>query len=440
MTRYMFTHLADAKLCAVLRSFLAHAERSEALLLAYLAEFDARRLYLPAAYPSMYAYCLHELRMSEDIASKRIRVARAAREFPALFPAIAQGFVHLSGVMLLTPHLMAANAERILALARHRTCDEIRLLLAREFPSPDLATGIEPLGAAEPDTRTPNTVDSAGFSPASKRVEFLENSQVHAPIPAQSLEPQHATKHVPATALAPEGAVASPSRPAVSFAAPARDRVAPLAPQRYGLQVTLPQTTHDKLRRAQELLGHSVASGDIAQVLDRALDALIAQLERKRFAATDAPRLPRGASDSRHISAHVRREVWKRDGGRCTFTGPDGRRCASRRDLEYDHVKPVARGGDSTTNNLRLRCRGHNQLAANHALGLPLMDAKRAAGRDRAAANRESRETAAAEQARTHAVAEEAIPWLREMRERSSASGSESALRTAAPADHSDSP
>ena len=49
------------------------------------------------------------------------------------------------------------------------------------------------------------------------------------------------------------------------------------------LQVTIPKATHDKLRHAQNLLSHAVPLGDVAQVLDRALDLLIRRLESKRF-------------------------------------------------------------------------------------------------------------------------------------------------------------
>src|SRR5260221_13084558 len=62
-------------------------------------------------------------------------------------------------------------------------------------------------------------------------------------------------------------------------------RVAPLGPRRFALQVTIEQSTHDKLRYAQQLLGHQVPTGDIAKVLDRALDALISRLEKRKFAA-----------------------------------------------------------------------------------------------------------------------------------------------------------
>src|SRR5438105_4991795 len=70
---------------------------------------------------------------------------------------------------------------------------------------------------------------------------------------------------------------------------PTPPKVKPLAPQRYALQVTIEQSTHGKLRHAQALLGRQLPSGDVAQVLDRALDALIGQLEKRKFAATKRP-------------------------------------------------------------------------------------------------------------------------------------------------------
>lgn len=65
----------------------------------------------------------------------------------------------------------------------------------------------------------------------------------------------------------------------------------------------------------------------------------------------------------------VQREVWRRDGGQCTYVAPDGTRCGSRHQLELDHVTPVAYGGEDTAANLRLRCRPHNLHAAAALLG-----------------------------------------------------------------------
>jgi 5-methylcytosine-specific restriction endonuclease McrA len=157
---------------------------------------------------------------------------------------------------------------------------------------------------------------------------------------------------------------------------PAPAKIAPITVERYTLQVTIDAETHEKLRRVQDLLGHSVPPGDVAQVLDRALTIAQAELEKRKFAKVAKPRRARGAR-GRTIPAHVRRAVYQRDAGRCTFIGESGHRCESTTLLEFDHIVPVARGGQSTAANLRMVCRAHNQFAAEQAFGPQFMEAQR---------------------------------------------------------------
>jgi hypothetical protein len=73
----------------------------------------------------------------------------------------------------------------------------------------------------------------------------------------------------------------------------------------------------------------------------------------------------------------VRRAVWERDRGQCTFVGDNGHRCTARRVLEFDHIEPVARGGRASVEGIRLRCRVHNQYEAERVYGAGFMDMKR---------------------------------------------------------------
>jgi 5-methylcytosine-specific restriction endonuclease McrA len=152
------------------------------------------------------------------------------------------------------------------------------------------------------------------------------------------------------------------------------------------------QQTHNKLRHAQALLRHQVPSGDVAQVLDRALDALIEKLEKRKFAATSSPRPRRDhvSVDARHIPADVKREVWERDEGQCTYMSDSGRRCEECGFLEFDHMDPVALGGEASAERIRLRCRAHNQLEAELVFGPKFMarkreEARRAKAKERSA-------------------------------------------------------
>jgi hypothetical protein len=148
--------------------------------------------------------------------------------------------------------------------------------------------------------------------------------------------------------------------------------IASLAPERYKVQFTVTRETHDKLRLVQDLLRHAVPNGDPAVIFDRAITVLLAELERKKFAQTArSRRVGNAKSDSRHVPAAVKREVWKRDDGRCAFIGTDGR-CSERGLLEFHHLIPFADGGATTSANLQLRCRAHNGYEAELFFG-PLL-------------------------------------------------------------------
>jgi hypothetical protein len=146
--------------------------------------------------------------------------------------------------------------------------------------------------------------------------------------------------------------------------------VTPLSPDRYKLQLTISGETLEMLRLAKDMLGHAVPSGDEAAVLERALQALLAELARKKFADTRTPRssvrtsgVDTGATReaaSRNVPANVKRIVWVRDLGRCAFVGPSGHRCNERRFVEFHHVDPYALGGEATVDGIQLRCRHHN--------------------------------------------------------------------------------
>ena len=69
-----------------------------------------------------------------------------------------------------------------------------------------------------------------------------------------------------------------------------------------------------------------------------------------------------GGVTRRAIPAAVKREVWRRDRGRCRYVDRTSRRrCGSQHLLQIDHVVPYARGGGAEPNNLRLLCAAHHR-------------------------------------------------------------------------------
>jgi hypothetical protein len=145
--------------------------------------------------------------------------------------------------------------------------------------------------------------------------------------------------------------------------------VKPLTTERYKVQFTIGRETHDRLRRAQDLLRHQVPTGDPAAIFEKALTLLVAQLERAKLGKTERPHHARATRPgARHVPAAVRRAVWARDQGRCAFEGTRGR-CRETGFLELHHLVPFAAGGATTVENLELRCRAHNQYEATLVFG-----------------------------------------------------------------------
>jgi 5-methylcytosine-specific restriction endonuclease McrA len=127
--------------------------------------------------------------------------------------------------------------------------------------------------------------------------------------------------------------------------------------------------THEKLRRVQDLMRHVVPNGDPAAIFDRALTLLLADLSKGKCGATEHPKRARPtAPRARHIPAAIKRDVWKRDEGRCAFQGDKGR-CSETGFLEFHHVVPYADGGETSVSNIELRCRTHNNYEAERWSG-----------------------------------------------------------------------
>jgi 5-methylcytosine-specific restriction endonuclease McrA len=382
--------LSDEALLRELRSIVARDRAITAVVLAHIAEVDDRRLYAPAGYSSMHAYCVGELKFSDDEAYKRIQVARAGRSVPALLDALAAGRIHLTAARMLAPHVTRENVGELVAAASGRNKPELELWVLHRFGAAD-----RPSLPFQVPGSTP-TVDFVESQLAS-RSSALDSQRVPGPV-------EFAGKNAD---FGPDaGDPRSSDACAPSAEAPPEHAVSPwLAPERMTLKIAVDRATYDRWVYARQLLGHSVPSGDFGQVLGRALEALIAQLERRKYAATDrprstakvrsaatrrepresserstGPRVPQGVS-ARRIPAAVKRAVWRRDEGRCTFVAASGRRCEARHRLEFDHVVPVALGGGSTVAGLRLLCRTHNQLEAEIALGADFMVGKRAEAR-----------------------------------------------------------
>jgi hypothetical protein len=329
------SRLSDGDLVAEVARLATCEREATTSLIAHLAELYGRRLHERAGYSSLFTYCRDVLRLSEHEAYDRMRAAKVAGRYPRVLDLLAIGRMNLRTVRLLAPHLTRRNHEELFAAASGKRKRQVQELLARRFAQADVAPSIRrlPRQAIAPALET--------------SAPLLAVSTSETPVPP------------PIVASAPEVAARS------SMPAPPRPLVLPLSPDRYRITFTASGETCEMLELAQDLLRHAIPNGDAARIVARALEVLVEDLVRKKFAATSRPRGNHGQEDdSRNIPAEVRRVVYIRDRGRCAFIGSDGHRCGERTFVEFHHLVPYAAGGKPTVDNIALRCHAHNSYEA----------------------------------------------------------------------------
>jgi 5-methylcytosine-specific restriction endonuclease McrA len=167
-------------------------------------------------------------------------------------------------------------------------------------------------------------------------------------------------------------------------------RMRAISPDRFRIEFTANAELREKLERCLDLSSHANPSRDLGFVIERAVELLLAKLERERLGKAARPRRRATTSHtpdvqtsaktpslfraSRHVANADRRFVFERDGSRCTYVSPDGHSCEATAFLELDHVIPRGLGGGAEPENLRVRCRAHNRLWAEQTFGRAHID------------------------------------------------------------------
>jgi hypothetical protein len=349
---------------------------------------------------------------------------RVLRGFPSIAPALRDGRLCLSTVTLLGPLFTTENVEELVARAAYKTKAEVEQLVASLRPTEAPSPGIRllPSGRCNEAASGALQLVSVPADAGESRVEMSASSLPPLPggFPASAVD-----RNPPAPVARVEIARDCVGSTTTAGAAPAREitrppsELRPVSEREWSLRVTLDAALKADLETLTNLLAHQ-ARGNLTAILREAVRCAI-EKHGKRKGAVPPARLRRSAAlgraaaprdcdgapgidatgaeptearpskrpaqpppaqvkasaappNARTIPVAVRRAVWERDGGACTFTSDDGRRCGSAWMLELDHIQPVALGGASTIDNLRVRCRGHNVLYAEGWFGREHME------------------------------------------------------------------
>jgi len=323
--------LPDPDLLACLPVLAARERTAIAELVAHLAALRLRpSLYAALGYGTLFAYCRGVLRLSEDAAANRIHAAKACLKFPVILELLASGELSLSAVRMLRQHLTAENHQRVLARARDARRVDIERLIAELAPRPDVATSVRKLpasrvvglvtaAAGEDAVASPvgqaelpallvgasSPGPAAGADSMLRQSSLLDQSSPAATFGSDSTEGPIVTDELTSgasRAAGTPGPVSAEWPQGARSLAVSRAVVQPLSPERYRVQFTMGQESHDLLRRLQTLLRREIPDGDAGAIFERALRVLHEKVEAARFGKTGARETTAKAAREKSVS------------------------------------------------------------------------------------------------------------------------------------------
>jgi len=317
-------------LLAHLRSSLGNERNSLASFLRYLGEVDSRRLYAEEGQPSLFAFCTNALTLSEAESFARITAARLIRRFPVIHDHLRSGALSLTSLRLISAHLTEENADHIFANVVGRSSRDIEKMVATLANKRAIA-------------------QSASDTTAKIGISF-PRSLFH---DAQSASGSH--------------------EPPVLCHKPDRTRY--VAAEHVEIRFVANEQLLAKIDRIKGLALSKNIGSRLEDVFDHVLESYLKHHDPARRAAKNRQSKREGpeskkSNSGRYIAQKIKDEVYKRDGGQCTFKASTGSRCPARVGLEFDHCRPVALGGNAANaDDVRLLCRAHNRLAAERSFG-----------------------------------------------------------------------
>lgn len=251
--------LSDDELLTNTRRLVGQSNGLLAALLEHLTEVETRGIHRLRRCASLYTYCIYELRFSEDAAARRCAAARLAKQFPALVAAVAAGELHLTGLLMIGPHLTPENHQTVLARAKFRTKKELARLVRELNPLPDIPDRSEPQGP-----------------------ELARN-------PKAPTWEQLVKSHCPQVRELPIGE--QPRDWANVDSTSARNDLPPITgPQRFQMQFCTVEAHVHLVDRAKALLARTRPGVTLGELHLDAMKLLVAALEKRKFAVTERAR------------------------------------------------------------------------------------------------------------------------------------------------------
>ncbi len=350
--------LSNEALLTKTKELAAEERKLTTSILWHMHEIQTRRLYSEKGYGSLFEYAVQALGYSEAAAGRRIAAMRLLVEVPEIEPALQSGDVSLSTLSTIQSFIqrkeepVSKDEKRELVFAlqgkSRRECEK-------------------ELSALDPQAALPQERERV-VSPTQTEIRFIADDSLmeklqsirefdaHVQSNPSYLDLFHRMADLTLKKLDP----LSSKKTAHSIKS-----VRNQAPK--NAQAADKKSAHSSIKPvAQFRAADSTPPKPVSKTTPPA-ECLEKNSQKNNLSAAVH-------SNPRQIPAQLKREVWQKDQGRCSYQSPDGKKCISRFALEIDHIQPLALHGTTEISNLRLLCRVHNRQQVFVKLGEDTMN------------------------------------------------------------------
>ena len=402
--------LSDDRLLERTKELSGIEHHLEVVVIDHLREIQKRRLYLRYGFSSLFDYAVRELGYSDAAAWRRIKAMRLCTDVEGVRERLQNGTMTLNAAAQLqhafdrqerkkeraarrapggagfgaaaqsqegsapprpaerkpAPVLDSEARRELVEQASGKSSREVMQLLAEvdpELAAP--ADRVRPLGGGRWELKA--VIDDECRRGLERLQGLLSHVDPHLTLGQLMgrLVREGLDRHDPARP--PRGRRVAPAKGAEQTSAPKTQ-----AASARGADSAAPSAAKVSAQAAAEP-GDEAADSSDTSAAKPATDTTSApktRRPRRQAAACAQPAAPprtrtsaaKAGVTGRAIPAAVKREVWRRDRGRCRYVDrTSGRRCGSQHLLQIDHVVPYACGGAAEPNNLRLLCAAHHR-------------------------------------------------------------------------------
>ena len=370
MENISLKHYTNAELLAGLQILVSQERTLSLKVISFLREIRFRSLHLEMGYPSLFTFCIVELKYSEAAAYYRLNALDIVDELPEIKQAIETGELSMTTLSMVQSackakkrktkiKVSAEDKKSLLEKVKGKSKKQTEAILHQHFP--------ELQAAVKPETEKKLSDDLMGIffnadPELMKKFKEIKDLTAHQNPSPSYQELFHMMSDFMLDRIDPVRKAQRITERSARRQEKRAERM--VQAEQIGLaKMSEKEQMRDLQKDLERTSGHEKTPGPNDSLLQPA------EVQSK------VPTPPE--TQSRHCSAQTERAVWVRAQSRCEHVDEKtGHRCAETSRLQLDHVVPYAVSHDSSERNIELVCTQHNLYRATQWFGAEFMKQK----------------------------------------------------------------